>query len=58
MVDYEKFKEDEDQRIMTSGLNRGNNSGPESSMKEIKYVITNPQKSIKLRADDLVFVLA
>ena len=41
---------------MTSGLNRNTNIGGDE--KEIKYVITNPSKSIKLRPDDLVFVLA
>ena len=28
------------------------------NFREIKYVITNPKRSIKLRADDLVFVLS
>ena len=58
MVDYSQFKkEEEDRRNIGQSSNRGGQSYSEQ-LKEIKYVITNPQKSIKLRADDLVFVLA
>jgi len=55
MVNYNAFRDEED-RFGIANACAG--SASQESLKEIKYVITNPQKSIKLRADDHVFVLA
>jgi hypothetical protein len=55
MVNYDLFKEDENKH---SKVNNKPGLSTQESLKEVNYVITNPQKSIKLRADDLVFVLA
>lgn len=56
MVNYNQFSESDDKKGLT-GHSRATSASQES-LKEIKYVITNPQKNIKLRADDLVFVLS
>lgn len=58
MVNYDQFNEDDEKYKVGVGNNSKIGAATPEQLKEIKYVITNPQKSIKLRADDLVFVLA
>ena len=61
IVDYNCFKEEDGtksgaQMRLGKGTLPGENKN--ENFREIKYVITNPKRSIKLRADDLVFVLS
>ena len=56
-VNYNLFQEDDSKKNVSNNYGRQANQ-KEDCLKEIRYVITNPQKSIKLRSDDKVFVLA
>lgn len=58
LVNYDALNEEDDKNKVNVNVNNNKIGSPTESLKEIKYVITNPHKSIKLRADDLVFVLA
>ena len=60
---YTKFNKTKTQKAQDSSLlnNKGENrdiGGDESHIKEIKYVVTNPEKDTRLEKSDLVFVLA
>lgn len=43
---------------MLDGMNPENDQNDDKEFSSFKYVVTNPEKSTKLRADDKVFVLA
>mmetsp|Transcript_20173 Transcript_20173/g.14616 ORF Transcript_20173/g.14616 Transcript_20173/m.14616 type:complete len:98 (+) Transcript_20173:318-611(+) len=53
-VDFRAFKDAEEQRRKNTKTGKQDTSGE----KEIKYVVTNPPKNMRLRENDLVFVLS
>ena len=59
-VDMDLFMEEESMKNKTKKKPPGgnNSSANEDERQEVKYVLTNPLKHVKLKLDDLVFVLA
>lgn len=53
-VDFRSFKDDEEKRRKNPKQDKQDTSDE----KEIKYVVTNPPKNMRLRENDLVFVLS
>lgn len=54
-IQLSSFSEEDDRRKKSTFKSA---KDEEKDVKEIKYVVTNPSKELKLRKDDLVFVLA
>lgn len=56
-VNLNAFREEEE-RKKNVGKNADSQPQSKPTYKEIKYVVTNPPRHVKLKADDLVFVLS
>ena len=59
-VDMNLFMEEESMQVKTKKKPLGGNNSlfKGDDRQEVKYVLTNPLKHVKLKVDDLVFVLA
>ena len=53
-----KFMEEENLKNKNNKQKMDRKNDEEKNIQEVKYVFTNPLKHVKLKSDDLVFVLA
>jgi hypothetical protein len=55
-VNLNAFREEDERKKSAQSQDKQQQQKP--TYKEIKYVVTNPPRHVKLQADDLVFVLS